>query len=139
MVLLIILPSLNGYNWEYTLFSDIPIWLCIPIKKSPSVRMITCPFKMAISLGVYIPNIFRSIPTSQPSDQSSSSDPMAKMESPKFLRSWAERSRDRQLRSSWGRPPGPFAEHRRYPGPKQRCMVNIYIYIYMVNILLIYG
>lgn len=34
--------------------------------------------------------------TSQPSDQSSSSDPMAKMESPKFMSSWAERS-DRQL------------------------------------------
>ena len=26
MVLLIIIPFLNGYNWEYTLFSDKPIW-----------------------------------------------------------------------------------------------------------------
>ena len=25
MVLLIIIPFLNGYNWEYTLFSDTPI------------------------------------------------------------------------------------------------------------------
>ena len=51
MVLLIIIPSLNGYNWEYTLFSDIPIWLCIPIKKFPSVRMITCPFKWLFHWG----------------------------------------------------------------------------------------
>ena len=27
MVLLIIIPFLNGYNFEYTLFSDKPIWL----------------------------------------------------------------------------------------------------------------
>ena len=26
MVLLIIIPFLNGYNWEYTLFSDKPTW-----------------------------------------------------------------------------------------------------------------
>ena len=26
MVLLIIIPFLNGYNWEYTLFSDKPIF-----------------------------------------------------------------------------------------------------------------
>ena len=26
MVLLIIIPMKNGYNWEYTLFSDKPIW-----------------------------------------------------------------------------------------------------------------
>ena len=27
MVLLIIIPFLNGYSWEYTLFSDKPIWM----------------------------------------------------------------------------------------------------------------
>ena len=27
MVLLILIPFLNGYNWEYTLFSDKPSWM----------------------------------------------------------------------------------------------------------------